>query len=86
MKFKTIFTAVALAVLLAGCSTVNTFLGSESGEAVMEHGGIIAGVFVGSNNLDQIDESVHSGVGEFSNGQINRIQRYRFDFLLAATG
>lgn len=58
MKFKTIFTAVALAVLLAGCSTVNTFLGSESGEAVMEHGGIIAGVFVGSNNLDQIDEIV----------------------------
>ena len=65
MKFKSIFCTVALAILLGyvilfstSCTGVNAFLQTESGQAVMEHGGVIAGVFVGSNNLDKIDEMV----------------------------
>ena len=67
MKFKTIFTTVALAILagcvilFTSCTGLNAFLESESGQAVMEHGGVIAGVFVGSNNLDKIDEMVKTG-------------------------
>jgi len=44
--------------LFTGCVGMNTFLESESGQAVIDHGGIIAGVMVGSNNLDKIDEVV----------------------------
>jgi len=60
MKSKIILMAILLCftVAFAGCSTMNSFIGSESGQAVMEHGGVIAGVFVGSNNLDKIDEIV----------------------------
>ncbi len=65
MKFKTIFNTVALASLLGcviifstSCTGMNAFLQTESGQAVMDHGGVIAGVFVGSNNLDKIDEIV----------------------------
>ncbi|OEU68494.1 MAG: hypothetical protein BBJ57_07390 [Desulfobacterales bacterium PC51MH44] len=64
MRLRTIFTTVALAVLLGcmilftSCANVNAFLESESGQAVMDHGGVIAGVMVGSNNLDKIDEGV----------------------------
>lgn len=64
MRLKTIFTTVALAILLGcvilfstGCQ-MTSFLQSASGVAVMEHGAVIAGVMVGSNNLDRIDEGV----------------------------
>jgi len=65
MRLKTIFNTVALAILLGcvilfstSCANVNAFLETEEGQAVMDHGGVIAGVFVGSNNLDKIDEIV----------------------------
>jgi len=65
MKLKEIFTTVALAVLLGcmivfttSCQHVNAFLETEEGQAIMDHGGVIAGVLVGSNNLDKIDEMV----------------------------
>jgi hypothetical protein len=65
MRLRTIFTTIALAVLLGGvvifstsCAGMNTFFESEEGQAVMEHGGLIAGVFVGSNNLDKMDEII----------------------------
>ena len=65
MRLRTFFTTVALAILLGcvilfstSCANVNAFLESAEGQAVMDHGGVIAGVMVGSNNLDKIDEGV----------------------------
>ena len=65
MRLKTIFNKVALVILMGcvmlfttSCVGVNAFLESPEGQAVMDHGGVIAGVFVGSNNLDKIDEIV----------------------------
>lgn len=55
---KVLLILLMASFLFASCSTMNPFLESESGQAVIDHGGIIAGVFVGSNNLDKIDEIV----------------------------
>ena len=65
MKARTVFTNVVLAISLGcailfatSCTNLNAFLETEDGQAVIEHGGVIAGVFAGSNNLDKIDEVV----------------------------
>ncbi len=64
MKFKTIFNTVALAsllgcvILFTSCTGMTTFFESEQGQAVIDHGGVIAGVVVGGNNLNKIDEIV----------------------------
>ncbi|MBW2178790.1 MAG: hypothetical protein JRG81_00215 [Deltaproteobacteria bacterium] len=55
---KSLFIIIAIVFLFTGCTGMNAFLESESGQAVIDHGGIIAGVMVGSNNLDKIDEVV----------------------------
>jgi len=60
-KFITFFLGIALGIgilFTTSCANVNAFLETESGQAVIDHGGVIAGVFVGSNNLDKIDEMV----------------------------
>lgn len=62
---KRTLTTISLAIVLGlmilfttSCANVNAFLETEEGQAVIDHGGVIAGVFVGSNNLDKIDEIV----------------------------
>ena len=65
MKLRTIFSTVAVAILMGcvilfstSCVGVTALLETAEGQAIIEHGGIIAGVFVGSNNIDKIDEIV----------------------------
>jgi len=61
MRLRTIFTTIALAFMIVsftGCQAATAFLQSPEGQAVMDHGGLIAGVFVGSNNLDRRDEII----------------------------
>ncbi len=65
MKLRTVFTTILLVFVLGlgilsltSCTGMTTFLQTEEGQAVMEHGGVIAGVVVGSNNLNKIDEIV----------------------------